>query len=393
MRIKVYHINALFLFILIIWQAFKLTYFGGIDGAGRLTIALAFLTFLANIFVNTKNIRNLFSIKSKVFFWYMIWFVYATINTVFLYSGEVPLFFFVSTALFVPFVIVLSIASLNTMYMDRLLVVIQYALLIAVILFYINSNIADTGRLSLVRFNINEMVLYPVALLTLLFIRYSKNNLKLLPFVLFSILPFVFIILSGSRMAFGMLVILITGLLFLNIDFSSTKKISIALLFLVGGIFATNYILNQTVLGERIHEVEDYTSKVPEVQGTIFEKMGDRGNYFVLGWQVFLENPIWGIGLKNFINYYYQNLHNEYMINLAELGVIGFILYAIFNMIILIKLKNKTNKMFLFAHLSILFAATSLFLYHQFPIAILYGVLLLYIKESTSLIKNNSIQT
>jgi len=61
-------------------------------------------------------------------------------------------------------------------------------------------------------------------------------------------------------------------------------------------------------------------------------KFGDRGLYYYFGWKVFEDNPVTGIGLNNYKSYMDEeySLHTEYMIQLAELGIIGFTLFLSF---------------------------------------------------------------
>lgn len=60
--------------------------------------------------------------------------------------------------------------------------------------------------------------------------------------------------------------------------------------------------------------------------------LGDRAAQYMLAWDLFLEYPITGIGLKNFsvmANYPFV-LHTEYMVQLCECGIIGSALYLLF---------------------------------------------------------------
>ena len=64
--------------------------------------------------------------------------------------------------------------------------------------------------------------------------------------------------------------------------------------------------------------------------------MGDRARQYVEGWLFFLQNPWTGIGLRKYaeVNSYWQDsggvLHTEYIVQLAECGIIGSILFLVF---------------------------------------------------------------
>ena len=156
-----------------------------------------------------------------------------------------------------------------------------------------------------------------------------------------------------------------------------------------------------TLLGERLLGTVEQTELVESdnpAEGTIFEHYGDRGIYYVLGWRLFLENFIWGIGLLNFNEYYYTVNHVEYMIQLAELGIIGFIFYILFNSMILKNIVKKRNLILeqkeLFTYLlfvfgSILFSASVLFLYSSIAVAAIYGIFILFRKSIKSFVIYN----
>ena len=67
-----------------------------------------------------------------------------------------------------------------------------------------------------------------------------------------------------------------------------------------------SYIFGETELGERLLSTTSQSEllETNPAKGTIFEYYGDRGAYYFLGFQAFLDAPIFGIGLKNFQNYY-----------------------------------------------------------------------------------------
>lgn len=105
---------------------------------------------------------------------------------------------------------------------------------------------------------------------------------------------------------------------------------------------ASTLFLENTMVGGRMLKTTEQSSNFESLQTgvPILDMMGDRGIYYYMGWANFLENPISGIGLYNFANYnhYPVPIHSEYMIHLAEGGLIGAILYLIFIIYILYNL-------------------------------------------------------
>ena len=111
---------------------------------------------------------------------------------------------------------------------------------------------------------------------------------------------------------------------------------------------------------------------------------------YISSWEIFKENPLFGIGLMNFKNYSKINTHNlhvEFLIHLVELGIIGFIIY--FNFIISIykrirkKIKYSNSKkplILFFTFLSILFCGTVLFTFDSLYVSLIFGILILLTK-------------
>lgn len=100
--------------------------------------------------------------------------------------------------------------------------------------------------------------------------------------------------------------------------------------------------MDNTEAGARLIDSDD--TAVAELQtGTMLDLLGERAWYYFLGWQNFLSNPWFGIGLWHFETYnqYGLPLHTEYMIHIAEGGIIGATIYFSFIAFILIKLIKR----------------------------------------------------
>ena len=57
--------------------------------------------------------------------------------------------------------------------------------------------------------------------------------------------------------------------------------------------------------------------------------LGDRAYFYINGWRLFCEQPVFGIGLFNFRQTMRTHLpiHSEYIVQLCEMGIIGSILF------------------------------------------------------------------
>jgi len=70
-------------------------------------------------------------------------------------------------------------------------------------------------------------------------------------------------------------------------------------------------------------------------------KRNIRYDMYVEGFKIFLQHPIFGVGLNNFCAYFYGYYsHSDYIEPLATTGLIGFILYQAFYVILLLRLRQ-----------------------------------------------------
>lgn len=138
----------------------------------------------------------------------------------------------------------------------------------------------------------------------------------------------------ATRKAFGGWIIIVTSLCLTKVDFRKPKNIVIFILFGIILYFVYDFVLHNTLLGARlllISDDADYVGKWVKIPSYL-NFLGDRAAHYVLGWKLFLEHPITGIGIHNFQFYsgYRNRLHSEYMVQLCECGIVGFSLWALF---------------------------------------------------------------
>lgn len=174
------------------------------------------------------------------------------------------------------------------------------------------------------------------------------------------------IVTTATRKAFFALFIIV------NVwYFAKNPKIGIGgmikfLLFAIVIYIVSMFVINNTLLGERLSEVSTSENKFNTSSNALLDFLGDRALFYIEGWEFFLENPIFGIGLRNFmVDFGYEHpIHSEYMVQIAETGIIGTTLYIIFYVLIIkLILKTRRNKSSSKIHLIMLgFICTILFI-------------------------------
>lgn len=154
---------------------------------------------------------------------------------------------------------------------------------------------------------------------------------------LYMILALAFIAILGpsTRKALGGFCIVVFSLFLPYINFKKPKNIILLFFSIFLFYYSYKYIKIHTLVGSRMDDIQEqadiaylYVHNVP----TYLSFLGERLTHYLLGWRLFLENPITGIGLNNFMTVtgFYVRLHTEYMVQLCEGGLIGFSLWASF---------------------------------------------------------------
>ena len=199
-------------------------------------------------------------------------------------------------------------------------------------------------------------------------------------------------IIVASRMGFAGIAALSLGLWILSSRNEQTISLPKTFVIVVFIALPISLLVKTTTLGNRLSETSTQSLALSNdyVTGTVFENFGDRGVYYVLGWEAFKDSPVFGIGLRNFKGLYYDTvMHSEIMLQLAELGLIGFFLFArnlwylSRDILKLRQLKpNKLHNYLALILVVILLSATVLFLYNSVSSAAIFGILLLFSKPT-----------
>ena len=196
------------------------------------------------------------------------------------------------------------------------------------------SDISVTNeRFETEHINSNEMAFYTAIGYGIILFRYSLKHIGLIGLFLLPI-PAYITLASGSRMWLGIIFIISLGFVFSRINI---KKPSSILLFVIGVTivcYAGNYMLYNTIGGQRLMNTQDDINRTKQLAtGTFWDLLGDRGLMYYYSWPLFVEHPITGIGLYNYKNYGWgsgERLHTEYAVQYVENGLVGFIPFSLF---------------------------------------------------------------
>lgn len=164
------------------------------------------------------------------------------------------------------------------------------------------------------------------------------------------------VVLSASRGGFiTTLVFLTVWLLLSNLDlFKKNKFVFIVIIIIMYPIliFLYDFLIVNTFLGERITHTVNTDAEITD------EK---RVQLYIFAFQVFLNNPVFGIGLSQFLvlTNYSAFTHSEYMELLSTTGIVGFSIMMYFYIIIFLKvwrLRKKVNSNVLLYRLNLFVA-------------------------------------
>lgn len=328
---------------ILIWEPLQKFIIKG-DGAGR-SIVLLTIILIATL-INRKSFYKVAFSKPLVI--WCIWIIYAfTVALVKGYSYDLPKYAFFMLLL-VPYVLMITINLSSIQNFSRIisiLIIGLYLNLIITLLF--NSGQGLDGRYG-GDVSSTTVGIMSTVLLMFLYLKYVHSNISIPTLLLLAIIPFVSLLMAASKTAFGGFILLILSHFIINRTkntFINLIKISFGVLLL---LIPLTIIINNTTLGERISSSTEEGEELEVETGNAFlDKFGDRGIFYYIGWQVFKANPVTGVGLGNYIFYNDDEMvqHSEYMIQLSELGSIGFLLFISFYFSIFTKISHLKKKL------------------------------------------------
>lgn len=264
---------------------------------------------------------------------YFILAIYMFINV--LFKGTYPLHstFIYFRLIFNSVFFMWLVAYLSQVNFDKTIWILFIGFFLYTLLCFLNESAAsEQDRLGGAAINANAIGLNAFFATAFALILYIRKKIKLLSLVVLLILPFYVAILTGSRMTLGASLFIIAGTFIVSRD----KK---NILSLIGGLFIlgviaiiTYYILEHTLVGERLAGTTTQMENSDLATGTILDLFGDRGIQYYVSWPYFLDNLITGIGLRHWGEDGPTGFvcHSEYLTMYLENGLIGIALYAAF---------------------------------------------------------------
>lgn len=313
-------VNYLFIFLVINYDIF-VKFISEIDSTGY---GLIFLSIIVVIF-NGRQFSNL-QLKKPIVFW-LIWCFYVFINY-YIHPHSNPIgVFALYRKIFIPLVTLTIVVKEYKENSYKLL----WLCMITHIIYMLSGYYFDSGILYRDLGYDNELgnayaIISSFSLFYLILLN-RCGKLKTLWFVLLSIVVIFVLAMSGTRKAFGMGGIL---LFFWALSYLKLKNIwswFMIVGFVFVGIWGYDYLMENTFMGQRMDVLEKQQEayvglKIPEY---LFF-LGDRAPLYYFGFLLFLENPLFGVGLSQaHVGDIY--IHSEYIAQLADNGIIGFILF------------------------------------------------------------------
>lgn len=380
-KTQIYYFNIFYLFIIIVLPSIK-TNFLSFDGAGRIEILFTFIAIIVNF-------KNFFKAPKAMYFW-LAWVIYCVVSIHYKGYGFVdyPYNLWLPHKLIIPIVAMMTVYSAaSTKYDEFIRILFIYILIYAVIgtaVMSLNASAlkSDYGENTLSNGYLNSMiVIFPISALLFKARRISSVSLSLISFMIFY-----GIILSGERKALAGLFIMLFGFFLSNHTSFKPKSVITLILLTVVAYYSVDYAIENTQAGARLSE--DYISS--EYQDNLFLKLvGNRALMYVEGFNFFLQDPLTGLGLTNFISYSIESrhiLHTEYMVQLAECGIIGSFLFLMFYGSMIVRLikayLDRSNRaatvIYITTLLAILVIAFTGWIYDSHMYFIFYGLLFAY---------------
>ena len=323
-------INLTYLAFLIVWQPIKMLTIQ-VDGKGRIPFLLTLLVLFYNLYYN-PGVRKMMG--KKPFVIWLIWIVYAFFNMMikgYHYDSNTPLFYFVN-GLFTPYWALVLACHESLIDREKLIRVLILAFsLYCVLGFFFMGRVNSENDSS---FTLGNLLAIGGSLLVFLIcVARNEKVIENSTFITLMVLVVLMIIVLATRKAFGIVVILIA---FYGLSLVSNKpqNIIFVVVLVVVAYVGFKYVMDNTYLGERLANTSDQAEKRIEyaTNSRFLQFVGDRVPHYILGWELFKQHPVAGVGLYNFMHVsgYQERLHTDYMVQFAENGLIGIVLFALY---------------------------------------------------------------
>lgn len=383
-------VEYIFIFFSIIWPIFSNLL--GFDQAGRFVDLLMVATIFANL-PNRKFRKRVLFLPTIVWaIWLLYVFIQFTIMHHPIFDKDIYIYYFQMLS---PYVIMLiSVDRILLGKLDELLTVFLCGYLVFAFLSAVSlgSEIsADTRTIIDYRTDPNDVALAASYAIFIVVLKWFLRKISLQDLFIIAIPTLAVVVNMASRTALFVVVLIFIATLYVLIfktKITPRKKLTLMTIVVVS-IALFFVVVSNSYLSERVAT----TNTITRIEtGTVLDKMGDRGPFYYFGFMEFIQSPIFGIGIKNFgPNGVYRDLvcHSEYMVNLAETGIIGAVIFWTF-IISLVCCYFKTlkrcipfDKVFILIALGIpLFVSLFFWTYDRSYIFFSYALVLAFYRKS-----------
>lgn len=382
-----YSFSIIVIFVVIIWG--PLQAFVAIDGAFRIPMTLSFIAVL----IWMSDIAKYCFCKPVVF--YLMLAPYMFINGLvhqsqLLYGKGIMGIWLMAVALFLPVLLMLVVFCLSRYKLDNTLRWITFALVFYCVLCFSSGEMVVDSSGEGQRFtgiiNGNEVALMLAMCFAFVFLLFVRGRIMFFYFVLLGILIVIGELATGSRMGFVTVGIMSVVSIIMLRKRGSIKSFLTSAVLLCAAFVLINSLVEYTYVGQRLATTTTQVETVKQATGTFWDMFGDRGLQYYYSWPFFLKKPFWGIGFHQWTNVGNSGyvFHSEYLVQYLEGGIVGFILYLLFFIGLIINLwhnKNKsvprvsaTVKIVLCAMFAITFSNFVLWTYDSTGVFALYGI-------------------
>jgi len=321
-------INYLFVF-LVINYSLIVKYIIHVDYAGYGLLFLSILVFV----INARSFNSL-QLRKPILFW-LIWCVYAFLNY-YMHTHSVPMSVLVLyRRVFIPLIVMTVVVKEYKANSTKILWVcfITHAVYMLMgfyfdrgILYRIDDEDHELGNAYAI---ISSFTLFYLMLLN------RTKKINMVWFVLLTVVIMLALAMAGTRKAFGAGVIYLVFWLLSLLELKKVRSWILVAVFLVVGFWGYNQLMENTFMGQRMEYLEEQQEKfLPPGAPKILGVFGDRAGHYYYGWFLFLEHPLFGVGTGQTRVDQSSNVqvytHTEYMAQLTDQGLVGFLLFAFF---------------------------------------------------------------
>lgn len=319
----VFNIISFIVFFTIIWEPLRVFYVH-VDANGRFVMMLLVTGCLMSMKQFIKHSFN------SILGIYALLSIYIIINALIKDTPAVwgtP--FVIIRNVISPVLLMYLIIGMAQYSLDKTLRVVIVAMYIFSLLCGLND-VAQEERLG-TDINANTIALNAMFCIWVIVFYHIRSRISLIWTILLSIYPTYLIFQTGSRtaLAVGMLVIIASTIVNTKAKASSYFKL---IIFGIIVYYAFIYIMENTLVGERLAGTTTQSEGKNYETGTILDVFGDRGYQYYVSWPYFLDNFWTGLGLRKWIAHSPTGhvFHSEYLVQYCENGIIAFVLYMLF---------------------------------------------------------------